>query len=125
MSTRLILASNAVFFGVVGALLTFMPSEIISFLEWQMKPIIFQLLGSLYFGFAMINWMSKANLIGGIYNRPLAVGNLSHFVIGALALIKMPDKTTVGYCLTTVYSIYAVAFGLILFTHPIKESKTE
>ena len=126
MPTKLILTSSAILFGLAGILFTFAPHEVLFFMNWPSgAAILIQMIGALYFGFAMINWMSKANLIGGIYNRPLAVGNMTHFVIAALALTKIPDKTLSFYCITTVYSIYAIVFGLILFTHPIKESKTE
>jgi hypothetical protein len=124
MPTKLILTASAISLGIIGVLLTFMPAEIASTLGWQSNAIIFQIIGALYFSYAMINWMSKANLIGGIYNRPLAVANLTHFCVGALALLKMPDKVMVHYLITVIYAVFAVAFGLILFTHPIKE-KTE
>ncbi|MGC4021959.1 MAG: hypothetical protein QM734_08450 [Cyclobacteriaceae bacterium] len=126
MPTKFILFSSAVLLGITGVPLTFAPAEAASLIGWPISAsILIQIVGAVYFSYAMINWMSKGNLIGGIYNRPLAVGNLTHFVIGALALIKMPDKTLVVYCITTVYTIYAIAFTLILFTHPVKESKTE
>jgi hypothetical protein len=126
MPTKLILFTTAIVLGVSGVLLTFAPEEAAALFDWPKSvSILIQIVGALYFGFAMINWMSKGSLIGGIYNRPLAVGNLTHFVVAALALMKMPEKTLLVYLVTVVYSIYAIAFGLILFTHPIKESKTE
>jgi len=30
-----------------------------------------QIIGSFYFAFAILNWMSKGSIIGGIYNRPI------------------------------------------------------
>ena len=44
-----------------------------------------QIIGSLYFALAILNWMSKGSFIGGIYNRPIAIANLTHFVIAGLA----------------------------------------
>jgi len=46
------------------------------------------LLGALYVDFAMLNWMVKGSLIGNIYNRPVAVANFTHFLVGGLALAK-------------------------------------
>ncbi len=89
------------------------------------STIVLQIVGALYFGFAMLNWMSKANLIGGIYNRPVAVGNLTHFFIAALALLKLSAKNPVLIGVAVIYSIFAIVFGYILFTHPVKDSKTE
>jgi hypothetical protein len=124
MNTKLVMTSSAILMGLVGILFTFLP-EIVQ-PQWG-NAIVVQILGALYFGFAMVNWMSKANLIGGIYNRPLAVGNLSHFLIAALALIKisMRGTTTIIVTAALIYSLFAIAFGYILFTHPVKESRTE
>lgn len=124
MNTRLIMTSSAIFMGLTGITLTFLPEAIAP--QWG-NAIVVQILGALYFGFAIVNWMSKGNLIGGIYNRPLAVGNLSHFLVAALALIKvsMRDASTFTLIITVIYSLFAAAFGYIMFTHPVKESKTE
>ena len=68
----------------------------------------------------MTNWMARGSLMGGIYNRPLAVGNVAHFTIGALALAKAalrsPNSVLVGA--TLVYAVLAVAFGAVLFRSP-------
>ena len=73
--------------GVTGIILSFIPQEVSHFLSLtESTPIVFQILGALYFGFAMLNWTAKANLIGGIYSRPVAIGNFTHFLIGGLIL---------------------------------------
>ena len=50
--------------------------------------LIVQITGALYLGFAGLNWMGKANLMGGIYGRPVAIGNLLHFLVAAIAIFK-------------------------------------
>ena len=47
-----------------------------------------QACGVLYLGFAILNWMAKDDLIGGIYSRPVAMGNFLHFFTIAMALVK-------------------------------------
>ncbi len=87
-------------------------------------PTILQITGALYLGFAIMNWMAKAALIGGIYSRPLCVGNLWHFMIGGLVLIKASiSSTSLKYVLVLamVYSVFAILFGLVLFTSPTKK----
>jgi len=129
VNTKIIMTSSAILMGLTGILLSFLPQEIVVYMQWrETNPIILQILGALYFGFAMVNWMSKGNLIGGIYNRPLAVGNFSHFLIVALALIKVSMKGSLSLSLiatTIAYSLFALGFGYILFTHPVKESQSE
>jgi hypothetical protein len=122
MNTKLLMTTSAIFLGVTGILLTFMPQEIANFLHLTDSTAIqFQILGALYFGFAMLNWTAKTNLIGGIYSRPVCIGNFTHFLIGALALIKLVlhnnFKNSTLIC-AIIYLIFAILFGYIFFTNP-------
>src|SRR6201985_830012 len=91
-TTKLIMTLSAVFLAVIGISLTFLPAEIggiTGIAPDKTFTVILQLLGALYFSFAMLNWMAKGTLIGGIYGKPVSIANLTHFVIGALALTKL------------------------------------
>jgi len=125
MNTKILMISNCIFLGALGVILTFMPDEIIS--GFSITPdsisiLLLQLLGALYLGFAMLNWMAKGSLIGGIYNRPIAIGNFMHFAVGALALIKIITKihihSEIVISFTVVYSIFAILFGYVFRTNP-------
>ncbi len=126
MNTKLIMSLSALTMGVAGIVLSFLPQEVLGYLNsTQASPadaIVLQLMGAMYFGFAMINWVAKDNLIGGIYGRPIAIGNLCHFVIAALALVKVYASSQLSSLLipTIIYSIFAIFFALIFFTHPVK-----
>ena len=113
--------------GFAGIMLSFIPQEILSYLGLESsKPLLFllQILGALYFGFAMLNWMTKSSLIGGIYNRPVAIGNFSHFLIAGLALVKgvfvNPGLPLAIHIAAVAYLVFAVSFGIILFRHPVR-----
>jgi hypothetical protein len=117
---------SAIFLALVGIALSFFPGEIAVFIGAgyaQTFRLILQLSGALYFAFAMLNWMAKGGHIGGIYNRPIAIANFTHFLMGGLALIKAlmnhPGITPVIWVLAGLYSIFAVLFGLILFRNPV------
>src|SRR4051812_28104358 len=86
MSKLLMIASAAVM-AAAGLVLTFAPLEVLGVLPTTLLPAA-QLLGALYLGGAITNWMSKSNLVGGVFGRPLAMGNLAHFGIGAMALVR-------------------------------------
>lgn len=109
-----------------GVLLQFLPHEILNYFgasSTGITPLFLQLAGALYLGFAMMNWMAKAVLIGGIYARPLAMGNFVHFLVGALAFLKYAFSNAVSpavWVLVIVYSSFAVLFGYIFLTHPSK-----
>lgn len=109
-----------------GIALTFMPAEIMNLMgELAGNSLILQILGSLYFAFAMLNWMSRGNLIGGIYSRPVAIANLTHFFIGGMALLKSTGHNHLSVIWVTglVYLVLAILFGIVVYTSPVKEVK--
>ena len=73
--------------------------------------------------------MSKGSIIGGIYNRPIAIVNLTYFVIAGLALIKgilsNPSISYVIWLITIIYSIFAILFGIVAFNHPVSGNKID
>ena len=123
---------SAASLGAAGILLTFMPDTILSQLNIDTNNsalFLMQILGALYFAFGMLNWMTKTSLIGGIYNRPIAVANFTHFLIAGLALIKglisNPNSSYIVWTVGVIYFVFGFCFGLILFRHPISEKKLE
>lgn len=116
---------------IVGILLQFIPHEILNYFGVDaagIVPLFVQLVGALYIGFAMMNWTAKNVLIGGIYARPLAMGNFFHFVVGALAFLKYAyvswSSLTIWFG-AIIYSLFAIFFGIVSFTHPLKKNSTE
>jgi len=115
---KLIMSASAIALGVAGLAASFLPHEALTYFgvtSGGALPLFVQVIGALYLAFAMLNWMARESLIGGIYNRPIATGNFLHFVVGALALGKG------GLLVATVpYALFAIAFGWILFTSPVR-----
>ena len=116
----------------IGISASFIPHEILTFIGLptnQPLPLLIQVIGAMYFAFAMLNWMSKGSIIGGIYNRPIAIANLTHFVIAGLALIKgifsNPSLSYIIWSIGILYSIFAILFGLVAFNHPVSENKID
>ena len=119
--------SSTAYLGFSGAILIFLPNETISWMGMPPNPIStlsFQLIGALYLGFAMLNWMAKGARIGGIYNKPIAIGNFMHFTVGAFTLVKIISiiqiHSEVFISLTVIYAVFAVLFGYIFRTNPSK-----
>lgn len=125
MNTKILMISSSIFLASIGILLSFLPNEIIFSLG--LTTVSLQLMGALYLGFAMINWMAKGAPIGGIYNKPIAIGNLMHFGVGAIALVKivsnMQEHSEIIIPLTVVYVIFASLFAYVFRTNPIKAEK--
>ena len=130
MNTKLLMRSSAISLAIIGLGLTFLPSEIADYCMFDSAGIfefILQVLGALYFAFAMLNWMAKGNALGGIYNRPIVIANVAHYLIGGLALIKglmhHPDLPWAIWVMAGLYIIFALFFGIVLFRSPVKKQE--
>jgi len=117
--------ATALFCGVLGVLCLFLPEEMATYFQLEINFVsilLFKLLSALYLGFAILNWMGKANLIGGIYSRPVAIANFTHFLIGAISLSKLLSDVQIHFALvlslTIIYAVFALIFGYIFFNNP-------
>ena len=121
---KALMRSSSLVMFCLGAAATFAPQELPLYSGTAPQPLtvlIVQAAGALYFGFAILNWMAQDNLIGGIYSRPVALGNLVQFILLAAALLRLAGgghRELVLLILASIYVIFAVWFGLITFTHP-------
>ena len=127
MNTKTLMIISAIFLAVNGFGFTFFPNEIAGLLindDNYIFILILQMLGALYLGFSILNWMSKASLIGGIYNKPILIGNLLHFFTASMALIKLAFKVETNlqliFSYTIIYSLFTLSFGYVFFTNPDK-----
>ena len=118
---------SALFLAIIGILLSFLPNEIMDYLNVEPNSItvlFMKILSALYLGFGILNWMAKGTLIGGIYNRPIAIGNLMHFGVGAIALVKVvtniKEHSGIIISLAAVYVIFAILFAYVFRTNPTK-----
>jgi uncharacterized protein YqgV (UPF0045/DUF77 family) len=68
---------------------------------------VVQVLAGLYLAFAIMNWTIKASVIGGIYHRPLALGNFTHFFIGTLVLLNYLFAGNIPLVLVIATLVYA------------------
>jgi hypothetical protein len=127
MNSKYIMIASSVLTGILGLVASFFPTEVLTrlgFASTEDLLLLVQITGALYFGFAAMNWMAKTVLMGGIYARPLVVGNFAHFMIAALTLIKAAIKNTDSLFLwisTATYFVFACLFGVLIFTSPVKK----
>ncbi|MES2416564.1 MAG: hypothetical protein V4541_00165 [Bacteroidota bacterium] len=131
MNTRFLMMMSAIVMAIVGIACSFFPGELLNYLGLILDPgkilvLIVQILGALYLGFAILNWMAKGNLIGGIYSKPVALGNFMHFLISALALIKYfmahPDQEII-IIPAVIYAALAFCFGIVTFGSPVLKGR--
>ena len=125
MNTKLLMTISSLVMGITGIVLSFLPREIMTYMgvisDLPIVPLFVQVMGALYFGFGMTNWTARANLIGGIYGRPIAIGNVAHFVAGSFALLKgyIAYHDVVLLVATIVYFVFAILFSVVFFRHPL------
>jgi hypothetical protein len=113
--------ASAVVLGLAGVAASFAPAELLT--AWgspatEQTVVLVQLLGALYLSFALLNWTARGVIIGGIYARPVSLGNFLHFTIGALALGKRIGSRDLGLPLVAalvVYAVFASLFGIVVF----------
>ena len=115
------MSSSAGFLAILGMGATFMPQEILAHFRQapgSVTTAIVQIAGALWFGFAILNWSAKGSPLGGIYGRPIALANFTHFAIAAIALSKASLRAGVvneAASLTILYVLFACWFGIVLF----------
>ncbi len=129
MNTKLIMTITAILFAVIGIALTFAPDYVMTLMGIAPNKgieLILQLLGATYYAFAILNWMAKGAIIGGIYNKPIAMANFIHFLIAGMALSRAGfgnsglPKVVSG--LGGFYLVWALIFWMIMFKHPEPKS---
>lgn len=121
MNTKLLMVASALVLGLAGVAASFAPAELLT--AWgapatEQTALLVQLLGALYFSFALLNWTARGAIIGGIYARPVSIGNFLHFTMGALAIAKQELAHHLGLpavVALVVYAIFAVLFGVLVF----------
>jgi hypothetical protein len=123
MNTRILMTTNSFVLGFAGMVALFAPQELLAMLSAPVTnplPVIIQLMGALYFSFALINWAAKGNILGGIYSRPISIGNFSHFTVGTLVLAKHQlsgGANALLFAAMIAYAAFAIVFGWLVFVH--------
>ena len=111
---------SALFMGLLGLGTLFAPAEVLGVhgtAPDNATQLLIQMMGALYLGFAILNWTARGVLIGGIYSRPVAIGNFWHFLIVSLLLAKAAFVFAAWPLVISaaVFSVFAIWFGLVLF----------
>ncbi len=128
MNSKVVLVTSAVVLLAAGLVLNFAPDETAVWLGAPPSPVvstILQVLAASLLGMGFLNYFSRANIMGGIYGRPLALGNLLLFAISAIVLGRGAHGSTVLLVAAAVSAILALAFAWrIFFADPVAEQET-
>lgn len=123
---KIIMITSGFLNGILGIVLTFMPQEIGGWLgmasQTGAEVLVLQLLGGALFGFGMINYMGRNAILGGIYGKPIILGNMVFHFIVALELARyMFENDRFGFLLAggILYAFLAAAFIRMNFTSAV------
>ena len=102
---------------LAGIFALFVPENLLAMLSISVTnsaSVLVQILGALYFSFALMNWTAKDSAIGGIYARPVSLGNFAHFFSGTLILAKYSLVNEFNATILLALIVYA-AFAIIFY----------
>lgn len=120
MYTNVLMISSAIFLAILGLATSFAPDKVLG-LHGTVPDgptlLLIEMMGALYLGFALLNYTARNVIIGGIYARPLALGNFLHFAMVTVMLAREAiDHMVIQLASSSfVFGVFAVWFGLVLF----------
>lgn len=117
MISKPMMTASGIILISVGAIANFMPVKLAIKLglgEPKLGGLLFQILAGFLLGLGIINWMYRGSPIGGIYNRPVAMGNLLTFVVVSFALGRALLDGFIPVIYTSMFIVtFILALGFI------------
>lgn len=126
MHTKILMILSATAMAAAGLAASFFPQELLAYADaWSevVEVALVQVLGALYLGFALLNWTARGNVIGGVFNRPIALANFMHTGIVTVILGKIllaDHQSILLVAAVAVYALFALWFAAVLFSQPRK-----
>jgi hypothetical protein len=111
VNTKLLMTSSSILLAAAGIFALFVPDVLLGMQGVESVislSLLIQLMGALYFSFALMNWTAKDSAIGGVYARPVSVGNFAHFFAGTMLLLKVQFSAEFNLLMFVVFIVYAV-----------------
>jgi len=115
LNAKILMTSSSIVLAMAGVAGLFVPDVVLTAFNTKVTTelsMLVQLLGALYFGFALMNWTAKDSAIGGIYARPVSLGNFGHFFAGSMLLIRYQLSAAFNPIMTALLVIYLILAGL-------------
>ena len=119
MPSRILMSVSAAFLALLGVLTSFFPYRVLA--QHGTEPdgptvLLVEMMGAIYLGYALTNWMARGVLMGGIYARPLALGNFLHFAMVTVMLTReaIDHKVLPLAVSAAVFGAFAIGFGAVV-----------
>lgn len=123
---RKILGVSSLLLAVLGGGLLFFPeasADSLSLPDGSARALPLVAGGQL--GFAMLNWTGRGAVYGGVYGRPIVVGNFANAVITSSVLlrIQLDEGSAFGWLVLVAFILYLVAFIRLTFWPPFEKDR--
>ena len=82
-----------------------------------------QLLAAALLALGATNWLSRSQLLGGIYGRPVVMANAVFYFVAAMVTLRAAASGDVAnslWVVAAVVSLLAVVYGWLLFRGPLE-----
>jgi hypothetical protein len=124
--SKYILTTSAVIYLLFGLGISFLPEETGRIFgtasQYGVDLLLMKVIGALFFGIGVINFMSRKTIVGGIYGRPITLGNAMLSMIIASQFLKFnyyQDGVGAHFWLVAViFSTLSLSFIYLFFSTP-------
>lgn len=112
---------SLVLFGTAGTVLLFAGADVLPTVFDASDGWLAQLVASGWLAMAMLNWLHRRSVVGGIHGRPLVMSNLVVWVIVSTTLAKaggapIPELLRIG--VSSVAGLMALTYGWLMMRGP-------
>lgn len=121
MASRSIMTASAALLAVLGLCCLFIPELVATAVGHPARSAAgIQLAAGGALGIAMMNWMARGGTLGGIYGRPVIVGNFVAAGILTLVLLsaQLSAPTIAGLVASALLGAYWASFAWLLLRTP-------
>ena len=124
--SRTLMTASALVLAFAGMALLFAPGELQKLATtggaMPVPPIVLQLWAAGLLALASASWIGRHVTIGGIYGRALVIGNLAHWTVGGLSLLRAALDRPASALLwagVALYGIFVIGFAWLLRRDPL------
>jgi hypothetical protein len=104
--------------GALGLALLFAPDETSIALAWGGGVVAPSVAAGGFLALAVLNWMGRGAIYGGIYGRPIVLANLTFALTAGLALFNHQTgpgpSSPLGWIPVAILAFQGVVFGRML-----------
>jgi len=112
--------------GVTGIVISFLPRETGKLVNTSSQSgadlLLIKIIGAALFGYGVMNFLARNNVIGGIYGKPMVMGNMIfHLIVGGqlLKFVAGGSATIPLMAAGIIYTLLAAGFLRMNFTSPV------